>query len=183
MTVIPDKSGTIHLSSQFQRETETESGSQLPSMESDSVKLPNIWALEQSKKREDVDRFRYFMQLVTQFTEDITDKLEDRQRRNPEIYNGRKRLFQFSLDQETEANREWMMFNFPIIQNQFKTRNFVSVKKTVHMVTNIMRHVVRWINEHYDLEQPIFYENKDVYVETDRNTGKKIYKYYSFISF
>ena len=149
------------------------------------AKLGNIWDLEKSDNCQDIDRFKYFIELVIRLTENVSERLEDAQRRDPDKYGERKYLFQFSLDQETEENRRWILFSWPIIYREFKTKDFSRTKQSVRLVGNVLRHVVNWINKHYDLERPILYENKDVWVQdhTQDTTGKGIHKNMSFISF
>jgi len=141
-----------------------------------------IWDLEYIGKREDQDRLRYFLELIFRFTQNISEKLEERKHKDPETYAGRRYLFQFSLDQETESNKEWILFNWPIIQKQFKTTDFHTTKHSVRLVTNVLRHIIKWMNNHYTLQHQIFYENKDVWtIDPKTNKGKN--KKMSFISF
>ena len=151
--------------------------------ELEKTKLSSVWDLATSENCDDVNRFKYFLELIIRLTVNISDKLGDLAKRDVIKYGGRRCLFEFSLDAETKANKDWILFSWPIIYREFRTSEFSRTKQSARLVGNVLRHMVKWMNSHYQLEQPILYENRDVYIETNHETGKKHYKNTSFISF
>jgi len=144
-------------------------------------KRVNVYSLESSTE-EDRFRFSIFFQLLERFTDRVDEELPNMKAKYPGIYPADcTQLYSFTPDFETPENHEWMKMNFPTIKKLFRRRNFSSTIRTKFLVTNVIRHVVHWLNEHCEFERPISYQNVDMIWKT--KDGNKKLRTVSFVSF
>jgi len=145
-------------------------------------KYLNIYSLEQGTEE---DRFRLslFFRLLERFTDRVDDELPNMKAKYPSIYSDNcTQLYAFNLDFETLENHEWMKMNFPTIKKMFYKENFSRTIRTKYLVTNVVRHMVHWLNEHYQFLQPITYHNIELLWGKTGTKQKKL-RTMSFISF
>jgi len=144
-------------------------------------KYDNIYDLANGN---DQDRARYelFNKLLDQFTEKVDNRLDEMRGRYPNIYRSNcTKLYAFNLDFETLVNHNWVRMNFISLKKSFTTSNFSKTLRTKYLVTNVVRHVVRWLNDHYKFENPLVYQN--VEMTWKRTDGTSKITNISFISF
>jgi len=94
----------------------------------------------------------------------------------------RKHIYKFSLDEETEDRKNLIEFQWLLIHQAFKTKDFYRARKSLNIVSNVLRHMVNWINKNYNLERPIHVEVKHKYTKIP-DTNKRIGGSYTLVSF
>ena len=148
----------------------------------DKPKYTNIWMLSDSSPT-DQDRLYLFLDIFTRFTINITDQLPEKQEKDPHNYSNRKCLFVFTLDQENEDNKKWFRIHWSTIHHWFPVKDSYQARTRERLVTNTLRHLVHWMNTHYQFEQPILYQNKDIPQFNPLTNKKDKNKKHSFIAF
>jgi len=143
----------------------------------------NIWdILEKTTDYQERSRINFFINLCHTFTTNLTTELARYQKEDSGDFTNRKMIFRFSVDIETEANQQSILFYWPTIYAQFKTRDFHSTRNTKYLVSNILRHMVKWINDNYTLSHPIYMETKATSIRhpVNKNVIKKTFTIISF---
>lgn len=119
----------------------------------------DIYSLECGNE-EDQNRFKLFFELLKRFTKNVTEThLDIMKKRHPHIYENCSQLYAFHLETEDDENQAWVKMYFPTYRKYFSTNNISHMLKTKWIVSNIIRHCFRWINNHYQLDKPMMYQN------------------------
>ena len=143
----------------------------------------NVLALENSTDIQDQIRFKLFSELLARFTENVTEShLTVMIKRYPGLYRDDcQHLHAFHLEFETMENHNWIRKQFPSIKRAFHTPHFSKTLQTKWLVTNVVRHAARWLNEHYQFRQKIIYHN--VEMTWKRTTSDSKIANISFLAF
>ena len=111
----------------------------------------------------------------------ISDQLPRKREQDPELYRNRRYLFQFSLDQETEENRRWVSLNWPTINHWFRRSCNAATRKTSNLVTNTVRFIALWFNQHYNLTTPVGYSIRQIHYKIPNVPKTQQFKNMSYI--
>lgn len=142
----------------------------------------NIGSLSTGSEQ-DRNRLLLFFELLSRFTTDVTDThLDIMKKRHPIVYRDNcTKLYAFHLENETDENQTWIRLHFPMYRKNFPTGNLSHTFKTKWIVGNIIRHCLRWLNNHYQFEEEIVYQNIEAL--WPRNSGESKLTNVNFISF
>jgi hypothetical protein len=141
---------------------------------------PDVWALKTSEDPRDQIRLGLFLQLLDKLTLDITNRLPEFQKKNPDVFLSRKKLYQYSPDLDNDERESWIRTNWKLISEQFYTRAFSGTLHRKRLVSNVVRHCPRWLNNHLQLEKPLYCERKNVTVIESHVKKTKNITYISF---
>jgi len=87
-----------------------------------------------------------------------------------------KKLFHFTSSLENETTKSWVDFNWHTIFQQFKTKDFYRCKNSQNIVGNVLRHTVKWMNDHYNFKNKIESQHKVTSVkQNDKWTSIRYY--------
>lgn len=153
-----------------------------PHVIEDVFQYINVLSLENSNDQ-DKNRLQLFFELLNKFTNNVTEThLDIMKKKHPHIYREDcVKLYAFHLENETDENQAWVKFYFPLYRKNFPTRNFSQTINTKLLVGNLIRHCVKWLNEHYHFVKPIIYQN--IEYRWPRLTGETKLTNVNFISF
>lgn len=128
--------------------------------ETHTSRSDNINNLQLGNEQEKI-RFVLFSELLNKFTKNVTEThLNIMRKRHPQVYRDDcTQLYAFNLDVETIENHNWIKLHFPTYRKNFPTRNFSQTFKTKWLVTNVIRHCMKWLNDNYQFQRPLVYQN------------------------
>jgi len=132
----------------------------------------SVWDLEKADNLEDSNKFSLFISLLDKLAVDKTSTLP--------LDSKFKKLYHFSTVLETEAAHNWVRCNWPTIYKQFKTKDFHQCKNSDRIVCNVLRHIAKWMNNHYNFTDSVVCEIKCTSIKKD---DKWVPHRYSIISF
>ena len=147
-----------------------------------TVEYINLYRLRQGNEQDRI-RFQLFSRLLLQFCQNVTHShLDIMRKRYPQVYpNNYTWLYAFNLDVETIESQNWMKSNFDTYKKNFYRHNTPKIITTKWVVTNMLRHCIKWLNEFYNFPNPLVYQN--VEMTWTRTNGESKVTNMNFICF
>lgn len=114
-------------------------------------KYNQVAELESAQNVEDQLRYKLFLQILDKLCLNQTHTLKN---------TARHQCYHFGIELETEENRKWVIENWSVIVQNFRTNDIYRIKNSDRLVCNVIRHAVKWLNNYYYFTSPIDYQVK-----------------------